>query len=174
SHGCLLDEDVDPALGGGAAIDDDGWRRLGIGLLHWGSVAAERRAALTRTAAVGLGERVLLEREFEVGLARIEPRLRQGPLQRALVALQQVERFGPLDRQPGVDLPALVHVELDIDAPQFRGVEPYLEAADALLHVPGDLERPLRQVDRRWRRVGGVYRPQHAVFGALRATRRNA
>ena len=104
-------------------------------------------------------ERILLQRKLEVGLVGIETGLRQCPLQGALVTLQEVKRLGALDGEPGVDLTRRIDVELDVDAPHFRRIEPDLELADALLDLPHDLECHLWKIDRRRRGVGSCERP---------------
>src|SRR5690606_17304899 len=115
-----------------AAVKVDGGRYNVVGFGR-GSVAKERVAAIAAVLPLlPAAERVLLEREFEIGLGAVEAGLLQSAFQAALVALHQVERFGLFHGQPGMDLATLIDIQLDVDAAQFGRVEADLETGIAV------------------------------------------
>ena len=125
------------------------------------SAAGERRAAEGRAGpaaavpAVLPGEGVLPQREFEVGLAGVEAGLGQGPFQRALVALHEVQRFGAFDGHPGIDVAGAIDLELTSMRPSSGGSSRIWkrDCRPALAH---DLEGHLRQVEL-GRLIGGMH-----------------
>jgi microsomal dipeptidase-like Zn-dependent dipeptidase len=72
----------------------------------------------------------------------------QRALERARVALHEIERLRAIDRQLRRDIAVAIDFESYVDAAEFRRVETNVEAAHAFAHAADDLDRDCGSVQR--------------------------
>ena len=83
---------------------------------------ALRRLVLLAVLAEGRLVGRIAQGDVDAAIGRLESSLLEGALQRARIALQEMQGLDPVDDQPGADLALVGDRQADVDAAEFVGI----------------------------------------------------
>ena len=134
-------------------MDEQGKKDIGLYALTMIAIGSSIGSGIFKTPSEIAGylpaEGLIAQRKFKAAAARLEPGGFERSLQGGGVLTQEVEGLRSVRSQMGRDVAAGIDIELHVDPPQLRRVEPNLETLFIARGTRRNLDREARYRHRR-------------------------